>query len=46
VFDNSRDNAHIQVKRIKLSQKVLYHFTIFAIVNEILVMIVEWVCIR
>jgi len=46
VSDNSRDNARVQVKQTKLSQKVLYHFTIFAIVNEILVVIVEWACIR
>jgi len=41
VSDNSRDNARVQVERTKLSQKILYHFTIFAIVNEILVIIVD-----
>jgi len=33
----SWNNAHAQVKQTKLSQKVLYHFAIFAIVNKLLI---------
>jgi len=35
VFGNSIDNARGQVKRTKLSRKVLYYFAIFVIVNDI-----------
>ena len=36
---SQNDGYHflVQVERVKLSRKVLYHFAIFAIVNEILI---------
>lgn len=37
ISDNCRDNARIQVKRVKLSGKVLYHFAIYAIIIEKLI---------
>jgi len=37
VFGNSRDNIHMQIELTKLSRKVLYHFVIFAIINEKLI---------
>jgi len=33
---NNWDNARVQVERTKLSGKVLNHFAIFAIINELL----------
>jgi len=36
VFQIIWDNTHVQIERTKLSQKVLYHFAIFAI-NELLI---------
>ena len=35
--DNCSDRVCGRVERTKLRRKVLYHFTIFAIVNEILI---------
>jgi len=35
--DNSSDRVCRYVERIKLRRKVLYHFTIFVIINEILI---------
>jgi len=37
ISQNSWDHTRVQVERTKLSRKVLYHFAIFAIVNELLV---------
>jgi len=34
---NNHQIFHMQVEQTKLSQKVFYHFAIFAIVNKILI---------
>ena len=39
VSGNNRQIFHGQVKRTKLSRKILYHFVSFPIVNEILILI-------
>jgi len=37
VAGNFRDNVCVQVKRTKLSRKILYHLAVFAIINEKLI---------
>jgi len=37
MFDNYRPKICVQVEYTKLSREVMYHFTIFAIVNELLI---------
>ena len=38
-------SARVYIKRSKLNQKVLYHFAIFAIVNEILIIKNRWILV-
>jgi len=35
--DNSLPTLRVHVERVKSSRKVLYHFAIFAIINELLI---------
>ena len=37
VSSKFRQSACMQIEQIKLNRKILYHFPIFAIVNEILI---------
>ena len=42
MFDKSADNVREQVEQTKRNRKILYHFAIFAIINKILLTIVEY----
>jgi len=42
---NNEKNSCIEIERIKLSRKVLYHFAIFAIINKVSIIKNHWMLV-